>query len=434
MGGLIDELEKKIKDKKAKIGIIGMGYVGIPLGLEFAGTGFSVTGFDKDSARVKEINSGKQVMKHIPAKSMKEFVKKNNGSSTTEFSEIRDMDCLIICVPTPLDEHEQPDMSYIESASKEIGKNLRKGQLIVLESTTYPGTTREIVKPILEKSKLEAGEDFFLAYSPEREDPGNKEFSVSAIPKVMGGLTDNCLRLTSNLYKNIVSETVEVSSLETAEATKLMENIFRAVNIAMVNELKLILSRMGINIWEVIDAAKTKPFGFMPFYPGPGMGGHCIPIDPFYLSWKAKEYNTEAKFIELAGVINRKMTEHIAHRIGRALNDDKKSIRGSKILIVGVAYKKDIDDIRESPALRIMDLLKHKGAKITYHDPNVKNVGPLKSLDLTQNTINEQDAIVITTDHTNIDYKSLGKHAKLIVDTRNIMATVKNPKARVIRA
>ncbi len=434
MGGLIDELEKKIKDKKAKIGIIGMGYVGIPLGLEFAGTGFSVTGFDKDSARVKEINSGKQVMKHIPAKSMKEFVKKNNGSSTTEFSEIRDMDCLIICVPTPLDEHEQPDMSYIESASKEIGKNLRKGQLIVLESTTYPGTTREIVKPILEKSKLEAGEDFFLAYSPEREDPGNKEFSISEIPKVMGGLTDNCLRLTSNLYKNIVSETVEVSSLETAEATKLMENIFRAVNIAMVNELKLILSRMGINIWEVIDAAKTKPFGFMPFYPGPGMGGHCIPIDPFYLSWKAKEYNTEAKFIELAGEINRKMTEHIAHRIGRALNDDKKSIRGSKILIVGVAYKKDIDDMRESPALRIMDLLKHKGAKITYHDPNVKNVGPLKSLDLTQNTINEQDAIVITTDHTNIDYKSLGKHAKLIVDTRNIMATVKNPKARVIRA
>ena len=434
MGGLIDELEKKIKDKKAKIGIIGMGYVGIPLGLEFAGTGFSVTGFDKDSARVKEINSGKQVMKHIPAKSMKEFVKKNNGSSTTDFSEIRDMDCLIICVPTPLDEHEQPDMSYIESASKEIGKNLRKGQLIVLESTTYPGTTREIVKPILEKSKLEAGEDFFLAYSPEREDPGNKEFSVSAIPKVMGGLTDNCLRLTSNLYKNIVSETVEVSSLETAEATKLMENIFRAVNIAMVNELKLILSRMGINIWEVIDAAKTKPFGFMPFYPGPGMGGHCIPIDPFYLSWKAKEYNTEAKFIELAGEINRKMTEHIAHRIGRALNDDKKSIRGSKILIVGVAYKKDIDDMRESPALRIMNLLKHKGAKITYHDPNVKNVGPLKSLDLTQNTINEQDAIVITTDHTNIDYKSLGKHAKLIVDTRNIMATVKNPKARVIRA
>ncbi|HJM81855.1 MAG TPA: nucleotide sugar dehydrogenase, partial [Candidatus Poseidoniia archaeon] len=377
---------------------------------------------------------GKQVMKHIPAKSMKEFVKKNKGSATNKFSEIGDMDCLIICVPTPLDEHEQPDMSYIESASKEIGKSLRKGQLIVLESTTYPGTTREIVKPILERSKLKAGEDFFLAYSPEREDPGNKEFSVSAIPKVMGGLTDNCLRLTSNLYKNIVSETVEVSSLETAEATKLMENIFRAVNIAMVNELKLVLSRMGVNIWEVIDAAKTKPFGFMPFYPGPGMGGHCIPIDPFYLSWKAKEYNTEAKFIELAGEINRKMTENIAHRIGKALNDDKKSIKGSKILIVGVAYKKDIDDVRESPALRIMDLLKYKGGKINYHDPYVESMDSLKSLDLTKDIIEEQDAIVITTEHTSIDYTSLGKYAKLIVDTRNIMATVKNPKARVIMA
>ncbi len=434
MSSLTDKLEKKIKDKKARIGIMGMGYVGIPLGLEFAGTGFSVTGFDKDSNRVKEINSGKQVMKHIPAKSMKEFVKKNKGSATNKFSEIGDMDCLIICVPTPLDKHEQPDMSYIESASKEIGKNLRKGQLIVLESTTYPGTTREIVKPILEKSKLKAGEDFFLAYSPEREDPGNKEFSVSAIPKVMGGLTDDCLQLTSDLYKNIVSETVEVSSLETAEATKLMENIFRAVNIAMVNELKLVLSRMGVNIWEVIDAAKTKPFGFMAFYPGPGMGGHCIPIDPFYLAWKAKEYNTKAKFIELAGEINQKMTEHIAHRIGRALNDDKKSIRGSKILIVGVAYKKDIDDVRESPALRIMDLLKYKGGKINYHDPYVESMDSLKSLDLTKDIIEEQDAIVITTDHTSIDYTSLGKYAKLIVDTRNIMATVKNPKARVIRA
>ena len=434
MRSLTEKLEKKIKDKKAKIGIIGMGYVGIPLGLEFAGTGFSVTGFDNDSARVKDINAGKQVIKHIPAKSMKEFVKKNNGSSTNKFSETGNMDCLIICVPTPLDVHEQPDMSYIESASEEIGKNLKKGQLIVLESTTYPGTTREIVKPILEKSKLKAGKDFFLAYSPEREDPGNKEFSVSTIPKVMGGLTDDCLQLTSDLYKNIVSETVEVSSLETAEATKLMENIFRAVNIAMVNELKLVLSRMGVNIWEVIDAAKTKPFGFMPFYPGPGMGGHCIPIDPFYLSWKAKEYNTEAKFIELAGEINRKMTEHITHRIGKALNDDKKSIRGSKILIVGVAYKKDIDDVRESPALRIIDLLKYKGAKINYHDPYVENMDSLKSLDLTKNTIEEQDAIVITTDHTSIDYASLGKYAKLIVDTRNIMATVKNPKARVIMA
>ena len=274
------------------------------------------------------------------------------------------MDCLIICVPTPLKIQEQPDMSYVENASNLISKNIKKGQLIILESTTYPGTTKELVKPILEESGLKAGKDFFLAYSPEREDPGNKEFNVSKIPKVIGGYTKKCLEATDSLYKNIISKTVKVSSMETAESTKLMENIFRAVNIAMVNEMKLILSRMNVNIWEVIEAAKTKPFGFMPFYPGPGMGGHCIPIDPFYLSWKAKEYNTEAKFIELAGEINRKMTENISHRIGKALNDDGKSIRNSKIIILVVAYKKDIDDMRESPALKLIDLLEFKGAKI----------------------------------------------------------------------
>ena len=433
MSGLVDELCGRIDGKKANIGIIGMGYVGIPLGLEFAKRGFSVTGFDKDKDRVNEINAGKQVMKHIPNGAMRKFVD-DKGSATTEFSVVSKMDCLIICVPTPLDEHEQPDMSYVEGASNDIANHLKKGQLVVLESTTYPGTTREVVKPILEKSKLRAGKDFFLAYSPEREDPGNKEFSVSKIPKVMGGLTTNCLKVTSRLYKNIVAKTVEVSSMETAEATKLMENIFRAVNIAMVNELKLVLDRMGVNIWEVIDAAKTKPFGFMPFYPGPGMGGHCIPIDPFYLSWKAKEYNTEAKFIELAGEVNRKMTENITHRIARALNDNKMSVKDSKIMIVGVAYKKDIDDMRESPALRIMDLLKYKGAKICYHDPYVKKVDALRNTELTKENIEKQDAIVITTDHTNVDYDLMAKHAKLIVDTRNRMATVKNPKANIIRA
>jgi len=343
---LSEKLRNKIRDKEARIGIIGMGYVGIPLGLEFANNGFNVLGFDKDKKRIDAINEGKQVMKHIKQKDMANFVA-NDGSATNDISKLNEMDCLIICVPTPLDVHEQPDMSYVEAASDDISKNMRKGQLIVLESTTYPGTTKELVKPILEKSGLIAGEDFFLAYSPEREDPGNKEFSVSKIPKVMGGYTEECLKNTSMLYRNIVTETVEVSSMETAESTKLMENIFRAVNIAMVNELKLILSRMDVNIWEVIDAAKTKPFGFMPFYPGPGMGGHCIPIDPFYLSWKAKEYNTEAKFIELAGEINRKMTENIAHRVGKGLNDDAKSVRDSKIMILGVAYKKDIDDMRE---------------------------------------------------------------------------------------
>ena len=427
------QLQDKIKSKNAKIGIIGMGYVGIPLGLEFSNKGFSVLGFDKDTKRVGDINSGKQIMKHITKKSMKRFVE-NNGAATADFSKIKDMDCLIICVPTPLDNHEQPDMSYIESASREISKNIQKEQLIILESTTYPGTTKEIVKPILEKSGLSAGKDFFLAYSPEREDPGNKEFGVSGIPKVMGGFTNKCLKLTSKLYKHIVLETVEVSTMETAEATKLMENIFRAVNIAMVNELKLVLDRMGVNIWEVIDAAKTKPFGFMPFYPGPGMGGHCIPIDPFYLSWKAKEYNTEAKFIELAGETNRKMTENIAHRVGRALNDDKKSIRGSNIMMLGVAYKKDIDDIRESPALIIMELLRFKGANTSYHDPHVKKVDSQNSLELNSKNIKNQDAIIITTDHSNVDYDLIGKHAKLVIDTRNVMANIKNPKARVLRA
>ena len=410
-----------------------MGYVGIPLGLEFTNNGFNVLGFDNDKKRIDAINKGKQVMKHIKQKDMANFIA-NKGSATNDSSKLNEMDCLIICVPTPLDVHEQPDMSYVEAASNDISKNMKKGQLIVLESTTYPGTTKELVKPILEKSGLIAGEDFFLAYSPEREDPGNKEFSVSKIPKVMGGYTEDCLKITSKLYKNIVTETVEVSSMETAESTKLMENIFRAVNIAMVNELKLVLSRMDVDIWEVIDAAKTKPFGFMPFYPGPGIGGHCIPIDPFYLSWKAKEYNTDAKFIELAGEINRKMTENIAHRIGKGLNDEAKSIRDSKIMILGVAYKKDIDDIRESPALSIRKLLKFKGATVSYHDPYVKNIDEEKSLELNVKNIENQDAIVITTDHSNVDYELIGKHAKLIIDTRNVMKNIKKPNARILRA
>lgn len=434
MKTLIDELSSKIKTRKAKIGIIGMGYVGIPLGLEFEKAGFTVIGFDKDKKRVNDINTGKQVMKHISSNLMAEFINSKRATATTDFTKIKEADCLIICVPTPLDEHEQPDMSYVESATNEISKNLSKGQLIVLESTTYPGTTREIVMPLLEKSNLKAGKDFFLAYSPEREDPGNKQFSVSKIPKVIGGYNENCLQITCELYDTIVSETIKVSSMETAESTKLMENIFRAVNIAMVNELKLVFDRMGVNIWEVIEAAKTKPFGFMPFYPGPGMGGHCIPIDPFYLSWKAKEFNTEAKFIELAGEINRKMTENIAHRVGKALNDDKKSIRESKILVIGLAYKKDIDDIRESPAIKIMDLLIYKGAKIDYHDPFVKEFRDLQSVNLTAQNIQKYDSVIITTDHSKIDYEMIGNYASLVVDTRNIMSSVKKPKSRIVMA
>ena len=434
MKTLIGELSNKIQTRNAKIGIIGMGYVGIPLGLEFVKAGFTVIGFDKDKKRVDDINNGKQIMKHISSKLMSRFIENEKGSATNDFTKIQNTDCLIICVPTPLDEHEQPDMSYVESATNEISTNLSKGQLIILESTTYPGTTREIVMPLLEKSDLKAGDDFFLAYSPEREDPGNKDFSVAKIPKVMGGYTENCLQITSELYETIVSETVKVSSLETAESTKLMENIFRAVNIAMVNELKLILDRMGVNIWEVIDAAKTKPFGFMPFYPGPGIGGHCIPIDPFYLSWKAKEFNTEAKFIELAGEINRKMTENIAHRIGKALNDDKKSIRESKILLIGLAYKKDIGDVRESPAIKIMNLLKYKGANVDYHDPFVNEFENMRSIDLTANNIQKYDSVIVTTDHSKIDYELIGKYASIVVDTRNIMSHIEKPKARIVMA
>ncbi|MEC9138787.1 MAG: nucleotide sugar dehydrogenase [Candidatus Thermoplasmatota archaeon] len=427
------ELIAKIKNKKAKVGIVGMGYVGVPLGIEFAERGLEVVGFDTDAEKIKNINSGKQIMKHISSKKMTKFVKKG-CKATSDFEELKHTDCILMCVPTPLDIYEQPDMSYVKSATKTISKNLRKGQLVILESTTYPGTTKEIIKPILEESGLVAGKDFFLAYSPEREDPGNKDFSVSKIPKVIGGLTDKCLSVADTLYSQIISETVKVSSPETAEATKLMENIFRAVNIAMVNELKLVFERMNINIWEVIEAANSKPFGFMPFYPGPGMGGHCIPIDPFYLSWKAKEFNTEAKFIELAGEVNRKMTENVAHRIGKALNDHSKSIRKSNILMLGLAYKKDIDDMRESPALKIAELLRFKGANISYHDPNINDAKELKFVELNKESLRKADAVVITTDHSNVDYEMVGKYARLIIDTRNVMAGVKNPKADVLRA
>jgi len=325
-------------------------------------------------------------------------------------------------------------MSYIVEASNIIAKNISKGQLVILESTTYPGTTREIVKPILEKTNLKAGEDFFLAYSPEREDPGNENFSLSKIPKVIGGFTKDCLKITNLLYETIVPETISVSSMETAESTKLMENIFRSVNIAMVNELKLVFERMGVNIWEVIDAAKTKPFGFMPFYPGPGIGGHCIPVDPFYLSWKAKELNIEAKFIKLAGEINTKMSEHVVKQVEKSLSYKKENIKEKKVLIIGLAYKKNIEDMRESPAIKIIDKLTKKGLKIEYHDPFIRIFRNFKSIDLTINNIKEYDALVIITDHENINYDLIGEHADLVIDTRNVMSKIKNPKARIVMA
>ena len=434
MNSLIKELSDKIENRTAKIGIIGMGYIGIPLSLAFANTGFSITGFDKDNSRVKKIDTGKQVMKHITSDSMMRFINNPKSRVTSDFKELRKVDCVIICVPTPLDIHDCPDMSYIVDATSNIFKELSKGQLVILESTTYPGTTKSIVKPILEKSNLKAGKDFFLAYSPEREDPGNKDFNMSKIPKIVSGYTGNCLELTKQLYETIVPETILVSSMEAAESTKLLENVFRAVNIAMVNELKIVFEKMGVNIWEVIDAAKTKPFGFMPFYPGPGIGGHCIPVDPFYLSWKAKKFNTNAKFIELAGEINKKMPIHVSNRIEYALRMDKKNIKESKILVIGIAYKRDIDDIRESPAIKIIDLLTEKGASIQYHDPFIKKFKNLKSIDLTGSNIKEFDALVIITNHSNINYELIGEQATLVIDTRNIMSHIKKPKARIVMA
>ena len=427
-----EQLQQRIKSREAVVGVVGLGYVGLPLSIGFVRAGFPVLGFDTDSQRVEQINRGEQVTQHIPRKAMQELAR--NGEATADFTRLGEADAVLVCVPTPLDQHHQPDMSYGETAADAIAATLRKGQLVALESTTWPGTTRELLLPRLEASGLRAGEDFFLVYSPEREDPGNENYGMGDIPKVVGGHTDACRDLAVALYESVVPRTIPVSSPETAEATKLMENIFRAVNIAMVNELKLVFDRMGVNIWEVVEAAATKPFGFMPFYPGPGMGGHCIPIDPFYLAWRAKEFNTTARFIELAGELNMAMTEHVGHRLLRALNDDGKAIRGSHILLLGVAYKRNVDDTRESPAGRLLELLEVKGARVSYHDPFVAEYHGRKSTPLTAETLRDCDGVLIATDHDDVDYALVGEHAPLVVDTRNVMAALGDVKARVVRA
>ena len=427
-----EQLQQRIKSREAVVGVVGLGYVGLPLSIGFVRAGFPVLGFDTDSQRVEQINRGEQVTQHIPRKAMQELAR--NGEATVDFARLGEADAVLICVPTPLDQHHQPDMSYVETAADAIAATLRKGQLVALESTTWPGTTRELLLPRLEASGLRAGEDFFLVYSPEREDPGNENYGMGDIPKVVGGHTDACRDLAVALYESVVPRTIPVSSPETAEATKLMENIFRAVNIAMVNELKLVFDRMGVNIWEVVEAAATKPFGFMPFYPGPGMGGHCIPVDPFYLAWRAKEFNTTARFIELAGELNMAMTEHVGHRLLRALNDDGRAIRGSHILLLGVAYKRNVDDTRESPAGRLLELLEVKGARVSYHDPLVAEYHGRKSTPLTAKVLRDCDGVLIATDHDDVDYALVGEHAPLVVDTRNVMAALGDVKARVVRA
>ncbi len=435
------ELRKKIEDRTAAIGVIGLGYVGLPLAIEFARAGFPVTGFDLDRNKVARIREGRSYIRHIPPAAVRELHRGGAVPATDDFRLLGRMDCILICVPTPLTSHQEPDLSYIEATVRTVARTLRVGQLIVLESTTYPGTTREVVKPALEESGLAAGRDFFLAFSPEREDPGNPDFATASIPKVVGGLNRESLRLARKLYGAIVPATVPVSSPDAAEATKLLENIYRSINIALVNELKIVFEKMGIDIWEVIAAASSKPFGYTPFYPGPGLGGHCIPIDPFYLTWRAREFGIPTRFIQLAGEINTAMPERVVDRLREALNGERKSLKGSRILILGVAYKRDVDDMRESPALRLIKLLHFGGARVCYHDPYVpalprtrKYRYRMRSRSLTPELLERMDAVLIATDHSSVDYRMVGRHARLIVDTRNAMAAAGRVRARVVRA
>ncbi len=427
-----------------KIAVVGLGYVGLPLSLQFARNGISVLGLDVDTKKVDALNSGKSYIKHIEAAEIAEVIKTGSFVASTEFPRINETEAAIICVPTPLNKNREPDISYIIETGKTIAPHLAKGCLVVLESTTYPGTTDEDLRGILEEgSGMKAGEGFHLAFSPEREDPGNPDSVVALIPKVVGGYTSQCLKKAVDLYGKAIKTIVPVSSCRAAEATKLLENTFRAVNIALVNELKIVYEAMGIDVWEVINSAKTKPFGFMPFYPGPGLGGHCIPIDPFYLTWKAREYGQHTRFIELAGEINTSMPKYVVQRIAEALNAKRRSLNGSKILIVGIAYKPDVDDDRESPSYVLMDLLKERGVEIGYYDPHIPVIRPsreyghwagIESVSWTRETVSSFDLILISTHHKAVDYQKLADWADCIVDTRNAMADTKTHPGQVWKA
>ena len=424
-----------------KIAVIGLGYVGLPLSLQFARSGLSVVGLDIDPAKVTTLMRGRSYIKHIAGAAVRREIKSGRFTASSKFSSIRKVRAVIICVPTPLNKNREPDISYIIRTGERIAPHLQRGTLVVLESTTYPGTTDEDLRAVLEAgSGLKAGTDFHLAFSPEREDPGNPDSKVALIPKVVGGFTPACRDRAVELYRRGIKTVVAVSSCRAAEATKLLENIFRGVNIALVNELKMVYSAMGIDVWEVIAAAKTKPFGYMPFYPGPGLGGHCIPIDPFYLTWKAREYGQNTRFIELAGEINSAMPEYVANRVAEALNAHKKPLKGSRVLIVGLAYKPDVDDMRESPTFRLLDLLRTRGATVAYHDPYIPVIGPtrehmkwkgLRSVAWNRRTLAAFDLVLISTAHQAVNYRELGRWAKLVVDTRNAMAGLRVPKGRV---
>ncbi len=429
---MFEKTKEKLLNKKARIGIIGLGYVGLPLAVEFAKANFSVTGVDTDKERILRINKGLSYILDVSSEEVKALVSKKILKAQSDTEILKEMDVIIICVPTPLRKTREPDISYIISATDEIAKNLTKGKLIVLESTTYPGTTEEVILPKLDSQDFKAGRDFFLAFSPERVDPGNKIYKTKDIPKVVGGVTKNCTELARLLYSQIINEVIAVSSTRVAEMVKLLENTYRIVNIGLVNEIALMCNKLGIDVWEVINAAKTKPFGFMPFYPGPGIGGHCIGIDPIYLSWKARMHGFEARFIELASQINSYMPNFVVERIASGLNENSKSLKGSQILILGVTYKKDVSDTRESPALEIITLLQKKGAEVSYHDPFVPrlqvNGMSLESVKLTKKDLSLKDCTVIITDHSELDYKFVLDNSKLIVDTRNVLKEFKDKK------
>src|SRR5271154_1792905 len=447
----VDRKPEFFKGAQLKVAIIGCGYVGLPLALRFAEAGHKVTGFDVDPTKVTMLNAGKSYIEHIPQNKIQQFVNSKHFGATTDFARLKEADAIIICVPTPLDERREPDLSYVEQTAISVYPHLQRGQLVVLESTTYPGTTEELVLPILEKSGLHcpiaAGPenenvacDFFLAFSPEREDPGNKQFGLAQIPKVVGGVNPPSGRAAVSIYAQVVARVVPVSSTRAAEMAKLLENIFRCVNIALVNELKMLSLRMGIDIWEVIDAAATKPFVFMPFYPGPGLGGHCIPVDPYYLSWKAREYDFSTRFIELAGEVNTAMPYHVVDALVNALNSHEKSVKGSKILLLGVAYKKDVDDLRESPSLKLLELLSARGAVLDYNDPYFPalhkmrhyDFSNMRSVELSPERLASYDCVLIATDHSSYDYEAIVRNSQLVVDTRNATRHVKQSREKVV--
>jgi UDP-N-acetyl-D-glucosamine dehydrogenase len=430
VGATASILEEKIRTRRARVGIVGLGYVGLPLAVEFAKAGFTVTGIDISPEKTALVNAGESYIGDIPTSTLRPLVESGKLRATTDFSAVLELDTINICVPTPLRKTKDPDMSYIVSSCQEIAKHFHAGMLVILESTTYPGTTDEVVLPLLAKSGLEVGTDFFVCFSPERVDPGNPKYQTSNIPKVVGGCTPVCTEMGRQFYSQALQHVVPVSSTQVAEMVKLLENTFRMINIGLVNEIAMMCDRISINVWEVIDAAATKPFGFMPFYPGPGLGGHCIPIDPFYLSWKTKQAGIEARFIELAGYINGQMPHFVVDKIQNALNDAGKPVKGSKIHIMGVAYKRDIDDMRESPALDVMLLLSRRGGIISYSDPHVP-VLKIEGLDLTaapESAAADADCVVIVTDHSSFDYKSLVDNASLIVDSRNALKAFHSPK------